>query len=266
MNWFTGDKNEAPAPQARRLRRIRWAAAAAIMFAFVSIGVIGGLTGAFDRYPVLFLLFGAIFSPAILSIGVWKGRSNVPCPRCAWNIYLVKNTVFPRMAMLIPSTCPSCGLDLEHNDSKKSPHGEPYSGPYVVPVDRQETSWFTSNVSDEAPAPHARKLRRRKMLVLAGLALVFIPAALMLEHSSSTFLLLTGVYVTAGLSTFLWKNNIPCPQCGWNINLQKSSLGPALFIPSTCPNCRLDLENPHAINLPPGLEMAAIPSHIGCRA
>jgi uncharacterized protein DUF6984 len=40
-----------------------------------------------------------------------------------------------------------------------------------------------------------------------------------------------------------WKFWMPCPKCGWNINLAKHSyMKLAIWTPSTCPNCGLDLE------------------------
>ena len=50
-------------------------------------------------------------------LALWNYK--VPCPRCGWNIYLLKTSI-PVLATYMPPSCPNCGLDLEHPHSPTS--------------------------------------------------------------------------------------------------------------------------------------------------
>jgi hypothetical protein len=102
-------RNEAPADQARYFRRLKLILLIPYLAAFVVVALIFDYFGWFTHKSVQ-VLFSVISLLCTLLYGLWK--SNMPCPRCGWNIYLKKSN-FPFIMSPVPSSCPNCGLDLE---------------------------------------------------------------------------------------------------------------------------------------------------------
>jgi hypothetical protein len=102
------------------------------------------------------------------------------------------------------------------------------------------------STSGEAPAPRARRLRRLKIAYGSLWALLFGGLAIPLEKwglFSSVLgqILYVAFFLTTTLAWGLWNRKVACPRCGWNIYMKPNSLIMAVEIPSTCPNCGLDL-------------------------
>jgi predicted RNA-binding Zn-ribbon protein involved in translation (DUF1610 family) len=109
MSYEKSSGGEPPAVQARRLRRLKLLLLVPYSAFFLVIVLIFDHAGWFASKSVQ-IVFSAVIMLSILSLGAWK--SNVPCPRCGWNIYFRK-TKFRLLATYVPSSCPNCGLDLE---------------------------------------------------------------------------------------------------------------------------------------------------------
>jgi hypothetical protein len=115
-------------------------------------------------------------------------------------------------------------------------------------------------VSFEAAAPMARRMRLQRILTASLLAAaVMIVSLIAAQAGFLDHKFVQAVYMIACLSLFcglgVWfglrKNFVPCPRCGWNIFFTKTMPILAARIPSSCPNCGLDLERPYGIRSGP---------------
>ena len=103
-------------------------------------------------------------------------------------------------------------------------------------------------VADEPPAVRARRLRRVKWLLFIVYAVIFVGTALVADNAcmfahKAVQVVFIVFYLIAIIVLGLWKGSAHCPRCGWNIYLRKTSVPVlAASIPSSCPNCGLDLE------------------------
>jgi ribosomal protein S27AE len=102
----------APAPTARRLRRRNFLFLFLMMIVVLIISIIFGQFGLLDNQ-----LFSRVYAVTGVCLFVGYGartvmRTTVLCPRCGWNIFYAKP--MPTLAVIIPSACPNCGLDLEN--------------------------------------------------------------------------------------------------------------------------------------------------------
>ena len=104
-----------------------------------------------------------------------------------------------------------------------------------------------------APAVMARRYRWIKIVYVYLLVAGVVGVALAIDKFSSLFQnkmtqILYGILSgTLVISLAFWKIRVPCPRCGWNIYLRKDAISMlATYIPSSFPNCGLDLEHNHS--------------------
>jgi|HubBroStandDraft_5_1064220.scaffolds.fasta_scaffold766835_2 hypothetical protein len=103
-----------------------------------------------------------------------------------------------------------------------------------------------------SPAARARRALWIKFVVAisGGVMWALIAAEFEAWFAQHTFLtpIIIAVAVAAWLAfTVAWHSSVPCPNCGWNINLSKDKYGlrrRTLRVPSFCPNCGTDLTVP----------------------
>lgn len=99
-----------------------------------------------------------------------------------------------------------------------------------------------------SPAARVRKYRALRVVFGMLWASFLVVVAVVLDRygllSSKFSQVLYGVMSIASMCAWgFWKFRMPCPECGWNINLVKFPyMRLAVWTPSTCPNCGLDLE------------------------
>lgn len=103
---------EPPAARARRLRIYKFLRMILILCSAATVVTISVKYKLYSDENYLVAIISIIFGPVFFWSALWQ--SNVPCPRCGWNIYMKKQKFpIPQYASRVPSTCPNCGLDLE---------------------------------------------------------------------------------------------------------------------------------------------------------
>jgi len=101
----------------------------------------------------------------------------------------------------------------------------------------------------QAPAAGIRRRFWIKVAVVYAWIGVLLVLGFMLERFLETNRLaavLFGIIASASVIMLgvCWRFREPCPRCGWNLNLtNKPYLQPAIWVPSSCPNCGLDLRS-----------------------
>jgi hypothetical protein len=86
-----------------------------------------------------------------------------------------------------------------------------------------------------------------KLLAIHLYAAILIALVVMFEgwlvtHKFASAVLALIAVIGIFVIGVVWRFNVPCPRCGWNINLKKDPPGwPAITIPASCPNCAEDL-------------------------
>ena len=99
----------------------------------------------------------------------------------------------------------------------------------------------------DAPAVRARRDSWIKIIVVYLWIAAVIGVVVLFEdwfasHTFAAVLFTSLAFISAVAFGATWRFNVPCPRCKWNINLAKEpSWALPLFVPSTCPNCGLDL-------------------------
>jgi len=95
----------------------------------------------------------------------------------------------------------------------------------------------------DAPAVRARREFWTKLIVVYLYAAAVIAFAAVFENWLSAHKFVGALLAITAVACFfvigvVWRFNVPCPRCGWNINLKKNPPGwPAITVPSFCPNC-----------------------------
>jgi hypothetical protein len=113
---------------------------------------------------------------------------------------------------------------------------------------KQQTEASHAVATPGAAASRARRYRRLRLFLLIPFSIVFIVSALIgdatgLFTSQLAQMLFCIVFGTAILVLGAWNRRVLCPRCGWNIYFRKTNFPLlATTIPSSCPNCGLDLE------------------------
>jgi len=110
---------EAPAPRARRLRRQKF-----VLFHLVFVPIWFGVTLLLfqlglltEKLSLSSILFVIVTMVLLGTVALWN--PYVGCPKCGFNVYFKKDRI--HLALYIPSSCPSCGFDLEHLPSNEHP-------------------------------------------------------------------------------------------------------------------------------------------------
>lgn len=98
----------------------------------------------------------------------------------------------------------------------------------------------------DAPAIRARRYFWTKLIVIYSLIAVLIAVAVVFEswfrsHQFAGIVIAIVAAVSVIAIAAAWHFNVPCPHCGWNINLTKDFRSP-ISVPSSCPNCGQNLE------------------------
>jgi len=101
-------------------------------------------------------------------------------------------------------------------------------------------------LKSKAPMMRARRNFWLKHLIVLVWIVSWVTLAVIFEEwlTSHVFVsVLMAIFASVTMIAFgaAWHFNVPCPHCGWNINVPKDILRPQWFIPASCPNCGQDL-------------------------
>lgn len=109
---------------------------------------------------------------------------------------------------------------------------------------RSPTMTLAEFLWSRAPAARARRRFWTRLLAVFLWAGVWMTLAAMFEGTRFVMVLsmLVGISSTIALGAW-WTFREHCPRCGWNLNLtpNKPYIRRAGSVPSSCPNCGLDL-------------------------
>jgi hypothetical protein len=105
---------------------------------------------------------------------------------------------------------------------------------------------MTRFLQSNAPAMRARRSFWIKQLVVLGWTVSWLALGVIFEkwltlHVFISVLLAIFAGVTMIAFGAAWRFAVPCPRCGWNINMPKDMWRPQWTIPSVCQNCGQDL-------------------------